>query len=205
MQTPAETTDSILINQPHAAETVNTVNAANQIPAVRSRPRHLMPVTLGSESSVMLFKRYFSRADNAFYMSTKVVRLQRREELARKNSSLIDALLEQFLSEIETTAATLDQTYQAARPQNAAPFAYEQNTSFQAACSSHYSVKLLNVYEKLDRLVGLCDALEIIGAITAENAEKLVDSWVRRFRQFSSQVNEIRAQSFPSWQRITTE
>ena len=78
---------------------------------LHSRLKHNMPLTLGSEQSVMLYKRYFTRADNALYMSTKVLRFQRRSEEAQKNASLIDALILQFLSEIENTTSTLNQAY----------------------------------------------------------------------------------------------
>lgn len=165
---------------------------------LHSRLKHNMPLTLGSEQSVMLYKRYFTRADNALYMSTKVLRFQRRSEEAQKNASLIDALILQFLSEIENTTSTLNQAYLSSRPAGSDSFAYENNVQFQAACSTHHSVKLLNVYEKLDNLMGLCDALEIIGQLPPDSAGKLVDSWVHRFRQFCSQINEIRTQSFPS-------
>lgn len=165
---------------------------------LHSRLKHDMPLTLGSEQSVMLYRRYFTRADNALYMSTKVLRMQRRLEEAQKNASMIDSLILQFLSEIESTTATLNQAYQANRPAGCESFAYENNAQFQAACSTHHSVKLLNVYEKLDRLMGLCDALEIIGQLPPDSAGKLVDSWVHRFRQFCSKINEIRTLSFPS-------
>lgn len=164
---------------------------------LHSRLKHNMPLTLGSEQSILLFKRYFPRADNAFYMITKVLKIQRRSEEATKNASIIDALMLQFLNEIESTTSTLNQAYQSNRPVDCDPFTYENNAQFQAACSTHFSVKLLNIYEKLDHLMGLCEALEIIGQLPPDSSEKLIDSWVRRFRQFCTHINELRAQSFP--------
>ena len=167
---------------------------------IHSRLKHNLPLSLGSEYSTRLFHRYFERMDDAFYMSTKVLRFQRRDDEANVNDRLLDEMLKQFQNDVENTLSSLTHTYSADKTLSSESFAYDHTTEFQAACSTHISVRLLNIYEKLDHLLALCDALEIIGLLSPDSAHKLMQSWVRRFRQFCTQVNEVKRNCFPARQ-----
>ena len=58
-----------------------TPDFSSPIEPKHSRLKHPMPLTLGSEQSVKLYKRYFERSDNALYAATKVLQLQHQVSL----------------------------------------------------------------------------------------------------------------------------
>lgn len=148
-------------------------------------------ITLNHHLAQRLFKRFYAQADHSLFVSTKVLREERRDEEAARIESAALSLCDKIEASLTQAADTFMTKATEARVQVNAGQS-DQVVTQQATYSTGCSLRVLDLFYRLDRLLMLIEVLGLHNLCSAEEANSLVRYWHSEFRHFLIAIISVR-------------
>lgn len=150
------------------------------------------------------FEHVYIRVDYSLYAATSIARNQYRTADARKAENALHDLFEKFSSSLSATVAQLQGLVEAQVAEEDRKLIYDHKRNFTVPARTVYSVRFLNLTQMLDTLVAWTDTLGINNVMTPENCDRSIKSWIRLYRAFCRNINQIRNESLQSASKSTS-
>lgn len=157
-----------------------------------SKPVLPKTIVIHTNQVQQAFEHVYIRIDYSLYAATSIARSQHRTADARKAEHALHELFEKFSSSLSTTVAELQSLVEAQVPEENRKLIYDHTRSFTVPARSSYSLRFLNLTQMLDTLVAWTDTLGINNVMTPENCDRSIKSWIRLYRAFCKNINQIR-------------
>jgi hypothetical protein len=158
-----------------------------------SKPVFMTQVTLHSDQAQQLLEHSFSRANQALYAATRMLRAQNKVREAREAEKQIDVLFDGFSGAINSTILGMEECLKAKSGQGAITLpVYDHRRGFEIAIRTVYSQRLINLFQRLDYLIALSDALELQAVCSPDECDNTTKSWCRQFRKLLQAVHAVR-------------
>lgn len=148
-----------------------------------SRASADIEITLATKLAARSFKRHFQQLDSAFYVSTKVLREQGRDEEASQVEKRIQSLLVAFDTELTQALEKFQEMVKNKRSSLVVgAVTFDGAEKLKAMVSTGFSVRLIQQFVALDECLAKLQELELLGAISPEDCTALSRSWFGRHR-----------------------
>lgn len=159
-----------------------------------SKPVFMAQVTLHSDQAQQLLEHSFTRVNQALYAATRMLRAQNKTQEARVAEKQINVLFDSFSEAINSTILSMEDCLKAKSGQNAITLpAYDHKRTFEIAIRTVYSQRLVNLFQRLDYLIALSDAMELQAVCSQDECDNTTKSWCRQFRKLMQAVHAVRA------------
>ena len=148
-----------------------------------SRASADIEVPLSTKLAARSFKRYFQQLDDAFYVSSKVLREQGRDEEASRVESSIQTLFGAFDTELTQALEKFQKTLADKHGSiQMGAIRFDGVEKIKGRVSTGFSVRLVRQFVAFDECLAKIQELELLGAISPEDCAALSRSWYGRHR-----------------------
>ena len=176
-----------------------------KVTADYSKPVLPKTIVIHTNQVQQAFEHVYIRLDYSLYAATSIARNQYRTTDARKAEKALQTLFDKFSSSLSSTVAELQGLVEAQVPEENRKLIYDHPRSFTIPARSSFSLRFLNLTQMLDTLVALTDTLGINNVMTPENCDRSIKSWIRLYRAFCRNINQIRNESLQPVSQPTSQ
>ncbi len=138
-----------------------------------------------------LVARHFARLDHAFYVSTKVLREQRRTSEAQAVEKQLDTLFSTFSDELAVASTDIRSTKAKIQAVNISEVKYDGFRELSVSVSTSFSTRLLFIIKSFDDYLVELDQLELSLCIAPEVCEEVVYQWRTKMLAFLSALSHV--------------
>ena len=153
-------------------------------------------VTLRHHATQRLVRRHFDQIDHSLYVSTKVLREERRDEEAQQIEQVVVTTLEQFEQEVvgmtnkmAGSEKMLGSHFKVGSP------SFDQEAEISVNCSTGLATRILTVVWTVDCMLAEIDRLEVISAISSTEAFSIQRLWIAKLRSLFNALKQVRNRS----------
>lgn len=148
-----------------------------------SRISFSLDLTLSHHMAQRIHRRYFDTVDHVLFVSTKVLRAQKRDDEAQQIEDAARALCDKVETDIKAATDRVDQKLEEAH----APLTLgrsDKSLVVKTDFSTGVSLRILDLLSRLDNLFLKIEALEAFNICSPAESSQLLRFWGNEFRHF---------------------
>ena len=138
-----------------------------------------------------LHKRFYNTLDHVLFVSTKVLRAQHRDEESQRIEDAVRCLCERMEVDMKTAFEKLSKAAKASDISQSLAHS-DSEASIKVEFSTGCSLRILDLFSQLDRLLLLIETLELHNICSSDESSKLLRFWNGEFRHFLTALLAIR-------------
>lgn len=155
----------------------------SHMPKSFSRASADIEIMLSTKLAARSFKRYFQPLDDAFYVGSKILREQGRDNEASMVENHIQTLLSAFDTELTQALDKFQKTLADKHGSiQMGAIRFDGAEKLKGRVSTGFSVRLVRQFVAFDECLARIQELELLGAISPEDCAALSRSWYGRHR-----------------------
>ncbi len=158
-----------------------------------SKGARLEEIQLRTNAVQIVFEHTYSRADNTLFAVTKQLRRQGRIAAAKAMEKTLTEMFDTFSSELSEALEAVRKTFEEQVPASKRNIVYNHVRTLSVPASNGYASRLINITLQLDTLASTIDGLEINNVLSPDLADQTTQSWIKRYRRFTSAIQALRA------------
>jgi len=150
-----------------------------------------------------IHKRFFDTVDHALFVSTKVLRAQKRDDEARQIEDAARALCDKVETGIKAATERIDKRLLDAGVPSIQGHS-DKSIAIKAEFSTGVSLRILDLLSRLDNLFLKIEALEAFNACSPTESSQLLRFWSSEFRHFLTALLVVR-HKLPTPSKVETD
>ena len=153
-------------------------------------------IVLQHHVSQRIHKRFYARLDHALFVSTKILRAQRRNEEASQIETAARNLCDAMQANLTQAAAQFAATSRSAHVTEVAGIS-DKAISQSAEFSTSFSLRVLDLFHRFDQLLIQIESLELHNVCSPEECSRVIHFWNGEFRHFLAALISLRNSNQP--------